>query len=525
MSEEHSRDGDRGRAPDDMSGMFSRGPGGDSGPREPQFKNNQEQAAPVDEDAAAKHAAAKKARVRARRDEMRRRKEEATGVPAMRGPGQGGGPGGGLDGGAGGGSGGGSGGGAGGGQGNPGGGRPGRGSALPALRSDIRPDTPALRAERVEAIRRDLVRRRRRKGLGTLAKLFLFVLLPTMLVAGFLYTQSSAFYRSDSSFSVKSAEAGPTGGGGLLGSLMGGGVIYDPIAVQSFITSRDVLKRLDAEHAWIAHFQDPALDVYHRLDSTATFEEAYSHYKRFVWASFDPSEGIIKMSLVAATPEDARRFSLALIGYAEEMVDKLSSRIRKDALTESEAYFKGAQDNLREAQLALAEAQKLSEVFSVETEVTALRSLIGQLESQREQDRSRLASLLRVTGDDDPRVTRVRGKIASLDKQINDIRAKIVGDDTGGTTLADVNAKRMAAQLDLETKTAIFTSALQRFELAKAEADRQQRYLAIVSSPSMPDRSNYPKKLELTALAFLCFLGFYIISSLTISLIREQASI
>ena len=47
----------------------------------------------------------------------------------------------------------------------------------------------------------------------------------------------------------------------------------------------------------------------------------------------------------------------------------------------------------------------------------------------------------------------------------------------------------------------------------------------MVSSPSMPDRSTYPKKLELTALAFLCFLGFYIISSLTISLIREQASI
>ncbi len=500
MSEDQRRDDERGRAPGDMSDMFSQPAGGASGRGQIEHRETSDDT--VDEDAVEKHRAAKQERVRKRREEMKRRKEAITGN-AGGGAGGPGGPGGG------------------GGQ----GGRPGRGTALPALRPDIKPDTPALRAERVEAIRRDLVRRRRRKGMGTLFKLLLFVILPTIAVGAFLYTQASSLYRSEATFSVKSSEGGG-GAGGLLGMLGGGGgSIYDPIAVQTFINSRDVLKRLDAEHGWIAHFQDPELDFWHQLEPTATFEEAFDHYTRFVKVSFDPTEGIIEMSLVASSPEDARRYSLAIIGYAEEMVDQLSDRIRADSLRDSEVYFKEAQKNLRSAQLALADAQKQSEVFSIETEVSAQMALVSQLEGKREAEKTRLASLLRVTSDEDPRVKRVTASIETLDAQIKSLRDKIAGSADSEATLADVNTRLVSARMDVETKGVIFTSALERLEIARSEASRQHRYLAVVSSPSRPDEANYPKKLELTALAFLAFLGFYIIASLTISLIREQASI
>ena len=43
--------------------------------------------------------------------------------------------------------------------------------------------------------------------------------------------------------------------GGLTLALDPGGSAFDPNAVQTFLYSRDVLRRLDADHAWIAHFQ------------------------------------------------------------------------------------------------------------------------------------------------------------------------------------------------------------------------------------------------------------------------------
>jgi len=527
MNDDLPRDGGSGRAPADFSEPLARRP--DSTARRPGAadRSNATQPGPggqssqsglpaplpnQDEDAIARHRAAKQARVRKRREEMRSRQANAEAPEAQttvadipHGSSQGDG------------------------QNNRGAGqgmkRGAKGSALPALRPDIKPDTPALRAERVEAIRRDLVRRRRRKGSAMLVKLFLFVAMPTIAVGWFLWFAASDLYRSESKFRVESADMGGGGAGGLLGSLFGGGSLSDPVAVQTYLTSRDVLARLDAEHSWIAHFQNPELDFYHRLDADATLEQSFRHYLDMVSVSYDPTEGIIEMSLIAADPANARRFSLAIIGYAEEMVDQLSKRIRTDAMADAQANFDAAEWNLHVAQLAQAQAQKVSAVFSVESEVAAQMALVSQLEAARETAKAKLASLLGATSEADPRVKRKRAAIANLDRQVEDLRARIAGSASGEQTLADINARMVTSRLDVQTKMAIFTSALERLEIARADATRQHRYLSVVARPSLPDLANYPRKPEMTTLAFLAFLGFYIIGSLTLSLIREQASI
>lgn len=448
---------------------------------------------PVDEEALARHRAAKEERIRKRMEEKREAKGE-TPSPTR------------------------------GGQKGP---KKGKGSALPALRPDIKADTPALRAERVEAIRRDLVRRRRRKGGGMLLKLWLFVIVPTSLVAWFLWFQASDLYKSESSFVVRNADA-PAAGGGLLGSLLGGGGggIFDPNAIYAFIQSRDVLKRLDGEHAWIAHYQQPDLDFMHRIDAEDSFEDAYARYREMIEVSFDPTEGIVEMSMIAADPETAQRFSYAVIGYAEEMVNQLSARIREDSMQESERNLVDSEERLRQAQETVAELQKALDTFSVEGEVAAEMQIISGMEIELEALRGRLANLRRVTDEADPRVERIRNQVETLEAQIENRRRNITGDGTADrSSLADINLALTKARFEVEAASAIFAAAVERREVSRANAQRQTRYLAVISSPSMPDRANYPKKPQLTALAFLGFLGFYIVGSLTISLIREQASI
>lgn len=523
MSEDRSRDPDGGRQQDDLSGMFSERPGGRSGVRESEAPTSSGDPAKdassagegmaeagaraadtaamipasVDEDAVEKHRAAKQARIRKKRRAMREGGEDSDGdepqLPAkVRGKG--------------------------------GGGK--KGSALPALRPDIKPDTPALRAERVEAIRRDLVKRRRRKGSTMLLKLWAFVLAPTLIVGYFLWWVASDMYESESKFMVESADGGGSPAGGLLSSFLGGGGINDPVAVQTYIVSRDVLRLLDQEHAWIAHFQAPDLDIINRLDPTATFEEAYAHYQKMVSVSYDPTEGIIEMALVASDPDSARRFSSAIIGYAETKVDELSDRVRNDAMQDADRNLADAEAALKRAQLAEAEMRKQQEIFSIESEVATAMSIIAGMETELEALSARLTNLRRVTSESDPRVERIRNQVETLAARIEQRRSAVAGASTQATTsLADANAELTRAQIDVQAAMAIFTSALQARELARANTARQHRYLSVVSTPSVPDESNYPKKPQLLALAFICFLGFYIIFSLTVSLIREQASI
>ena len=450
----------------------------------------------VDPEAIAKHRAAKEARIRKRLDAKRQASESGSLMPRDGGP-------------------------------NTKGPKTGKGSALPALRPELKADTPALRAERVEAIRRDLVRRRRRKGGGMLLKLWLAVVLPTSIVAWFMWFEASEFYRSEAQFLVQSADRnGGASSGGLLGLIGGGGGAYDPNAVQSYLLSRDVLRLLDREHGWIAHFQQPGLDFFHGLAPEATFEDAYRHYQDMIEVSYDPTEGLVEMSLVAADPLTARRFSEAVVGYAEEMVNRLSARIQADAVEDAELNLVESEERLRQAEQSVAELQKALDTFTVEGEVVAEMQIIGAMEVELEALRGRRTNLLRVTDTTDARVERISNQILTLESQIAQRREKITGESTEDrSSLADINLAMTKARFEVEAASAIFAAAVQRREVAVANARRQGRYLEMVSSPSMPDEANYPQKIETTALAFFAFLGFYIIASLTISLIREQASI
>lgn len=399
--------------------------------------------------------------------------------------------------------------------------------ALPALRPEMRPDTPALRAERVEAIRRDLVRRRRRKGGSMVAKLLFFVVAPTMFVAWFLWFKATELYASDSVFIVQGSDSPPQAGGFLsaLGGGRGGSGLYDSVAVQSFILSRDVLKRLDREEGFSAHFQRPEIDRLHRLAPDATFEDAFAFYKRMVSVSFDPSEGVLEMRLIATSAPDAHRFSRAIIQYAEEMVNQLADPIRRNALTDAETNLKDAENRLREAQLAAAAVRNKVATFSVEAEVGRQSSIVTGMEVELERLKAKLTNLRRVTGETDPRVERLTAQIETMTAQIAAREGKITGDNPNQVSLADINSEIERANFEVRAAMEIFSAAIQTREFARKDVARQHRYLSVVVEPSMADRSNYPHKWQTVGLAFLIFLGLYILASLTISLIREQASV
>lgn len=402
-------------------------------------------------------------------------------------------------------------------------------SALPALRGEMRPDTPALRAERVEAIRRDLVRRRRRKGSGLLLRLLLFVVLPTMAVGYFLWERAAPLYESNAAIRVLSAEiaSGGGGGGGLLGGIFGGGTgtIPDSVAVQKFVLSRDVLQRLDDDHGYISHFQSDLLTWPHQLEPDVAFEDAFDLYERMTTVSFDPTEGVIDLSVRAATPEDAKRFADAVIGYSEEMVDRLSDPIRNSSLADSLSSMQQAEARLKRAQQSEADLRGQLKIYSVEGEFQKEMQIIGSLETQLEERSGSLRNLRRVTGEDDPRVERLRAQVETLEDQIANRQEKLTGAQANRSSLADINGQLQRAQFETTVSMTMFAAAIEAHELAKLEVNRQHKYLAMVDNPSLPDKAAYPKKVQTTALFFLIFLGAYILLSLTISVIREQASI
>ena len=125
----------------------------------------------------------------------------------------------------------------------------------------------------------------------------------------------------------------------------------DSITVQGYLQSQDAMERLNADNGFRAHYSNPTIDPIQRLDPNATNTAAYRTYRKNVKISFDPTEGIIKMEVIAADPEMAVEISKTLIKYAEEQVDQMTLRVRNDQMA-------GAEESFIEAERALADANE-----------------------------------------------------------------------------------------------------------------------------------------------------------------------
>ncbi|TGD45092.1 capsule biosynthesis protein [Pseudotabrizicola sediminis] len=405
----------------------------------------------------------------------------------------------------------------------------GDGVHLPQTIKPIKVPSTELRAEEshlseIQRIQRDLARRRRRKSALLMARLFFFVGLPTLLAGWYYYVVATPLFATKAEFVIQQADpAGAQGMGGLLSGTQFA-TSQDSIAVQGYLQSRDAMMRLDADHKFSAHFAQEQIDPLQRLDVDATREAAYKVYQRNVKIAYDPTEGIIKMEVIAADPGVSADFSQALIGYAEEQVDHLTQRLRADQMKGAFEAYELAEAAMLTAQRKVVDLQEQFQVLSSEVEVTLITTQIGQLETQLSQDRLSLAQMQSNSTPNAARMAPLIRRIATLEAEIATLRSRLTQGVAGGNSLAQVQSELLVAQADVQTRQLLLSQSLQSMETARTDANRQVRYLSVSVSPVPPDEATYPRAFENTMVALLIFAGIYLMISMTAAILREQVS-
>ena len=382
----------------------------------------------------------------------------------------------------------------------------------------------ALRNLEIGDIRVDILRRRRRKMRMLMARLAFFVVLPTILVGWFFYNMATPLYSSKSEFLILQADAA---GGGGMGGLFSGtqfATSQDSIATQSFLQSKDAMLRLDQDAGFKAHFGQDWIDPIQRLSEDPTNEEAYKTYRRNVKIGYDPTEGVIRMEVIAVDPETASEFSHQLISYAEERVNNLSQQKRGDQMKDALHGFELAEEERRKAQERLVNLQQQGAILDPEGVIAALRSQINNIEVQLQEKELQLAALLDNARPNRARVDGVQGDVDRLKKLLADLNDRMVNASQGENSLAQLSVRIQMAQADLATRDMMMQSALQQVEQTRMEANRQVRYLTTSVEPVPSQEPAYPRKFENTILAFLIFSGIYLMFSLTASILREQVT-
>ena len=382
--------------------------------------------------------------------------------------------------------------------------------------------TADRRAAEITQIQQDIAKRRRKRLVLLLARLSAFVFLPTILAGWYYYAIATPMYSTKTEFLIQSAEGG---GGGPLAGLIPAQLAnsQESIAVQSYLTSKDAMIRLDTELGYKSHFAGDAVDAIQRLDEDSTNEDAHKVYKKNVKIGYDPTEGVVRMEVIAADPQIATDFSLALISYAEERVDALSQQIRDDAMSDAKRNLETAKVERRAAQESLI---KLQEVYSADPteQLAALRSQITTYDQQLLEKRLALQALLDNSRPNQAKVDGARGDVRRLQNVLIELNNRMTVASTSDLSLVQQSTEIELARADLATADAFLQSALQGEKQAALEAGRQVRYLSVPVRPIPSDAPSYPRKFENTVLAFLIFSGIYLMVSLTSSILREQVS-
>ena len=380
------------------------------------------------------------------------------------------------------------------------------------------------RAAEIIRIQKDIARRRRRRLFMMCVRLAMFVALPTIIAGWYYFRVATPLYSTISQFQIQQAEKASSGG---LGGLFSGTQLAtnpDSVSVQSYLSSRDAMLRLDAELGFKQAFQDPAVDPILRLAPDASNEQTYKVYRNSVKIGYDPTEGVINMEVIAPDPKLSQEFSLALIKYAEGQVDQMTARLRADQMEGAVKTYEDAEKKVLDAQRRVQDLQQKLGVLDPVAESSVVMGHIAALETQLSEKRLELGQLLANSNPNQSRVAGTRGDISRIEEMLADTRAQLTEGNNSRGSLAAIAGEIRIAESDLLTRQELLAASAAQMESARIEANKQVRYLSLSISPVPPDEATYPKAFQNTIVALLLFSGIYLMLSLTASILREQVS-
>ncbi|MDP1667533.1 hypothetical protein [Phaeovulum sp.] len=366
-----------------------------------------------------------------------------------------------------------------------------------------------------------------------IATFVLFVLLP-VAIAGYYFAYVAADrYAVEVKFAIRSPGGLPTPDllGMVTGATTAGSTQADSYMVVDFIKSRQFLDALSKRLDLKATYATDRADFLMRMPADATREQQVKYLRRMLSAYYDSTSQIITVEAQAFSPEDAQAMTEAVIAATSELINMVSERARQDTVRLAEAELARAEAALKAQRAAIALFRETEQQIDPTSTVAAQENVLAQLQGQLSRTLTEMSSLREFLAEDAPSVRVLRSQIDSIERQIIAERAQLGagGATANGTASPGLSLNSALAQyeeliVDLEFRQRTYLSALASLELARVEADRQQRYVAAFVLPSFPEEAIYPQvKSSLALIAVVAFL-IWGVTTMFIQIVREHLS-
>lgn len=350
-----------------------------------------------------------------------------------------------------------------------------------------------------------------------------FVVLPTLLVAAYLYLFASDQYETRADFIVRRADAAQTNSnmGQLLGVNFGvAATSSEAFLVSDYLLSHQSIARLRREDQLVERFRRPGIDWWSRLWFADPKPEQLERYFRGqVDIEQDAETGISHLTVHAFTPQDAYEIGRKMLAMGEQRINQLNERTYRDQVSHSQRELREAEKELARAETRMTGFRRESRDIDPAGSGSAQIGLVSNLTAELTVARARLQAMEGVISRDSPQYRALAGQVRALEAQVAAQSSRLAsGDGSIATSLGAY--EKLVVQREAATRR--FASAAAAFETARAEADRKQVYLVRVVDANLPVKALYPKRGKIVLLLFLSLALGYGILRMIVAGIREH---
>lgn len=373
---------------------------------------------------------------------------------------------------------------------------------------------------------------------------FFFVGIPTLLGVLYFGVLASDQYATRADFIIKMRATPPASAGGA--SLLGGMSAVNPMSigdmlvVKEYVASGQILKDIALTVDIGKIYSTPKADRLARLGKRPDFrriltgevwekglwapvsdEDLLEYWKKMVMVNFDLTTGISSLEVRAFTPDDSMTIANVVLGLGESLVNQLSDRSQADALTFARKEVQEAHERATEALDSLQAYQQEAKQVDPEGFAKARSEIQAKLESDLSQFQSQLDILRKDLPENAPGIQQIKNRIVVLQEQliVQKLQStKSPSRESAGEVLNEFSKRK----LDVDFSTKAYMSALSSLETARLDAAQQSRYLEAFVRPQLPQRAEYPKRLQAVLIVFFGSAVLWAIGRLFIAVAKEH---
>jgi capsular polysaccharide transport system permease protein len=351
------------------------------------------------------------------------------------------------------------------------------------------------------------------------------VFIPTIIALFYYSLIASPQYITSSRFAVRNNQQ-PTTIDALTGLGLKGNssTTLDAYIINSYIYSLDGIRDIEKEININTIFSKNSIDILSRLEDHPNQDELLKYWKRRIKTGYDANTGIIDLDVSAFNANDSLFLSNVLIKNSEGLVNSLSVRAQKDSLKLAEADVNRAETKLTSIKdkIRLFRTQNLAidPTKSAEGQLGIINTLEGELAKAQAE----LISLRSYARSSAPAVQALEAKIQGLKRQISNEEQGLSFNkkQRKNDTMPDLLDQYESLLIEREFAERLYASALTSLESARAEANKQQRYLVVFVKPILPDEPTKPKVILDTLSVFIVAFLIWGIGSITIASTKDH---